>query len=352
MKAAAGGPAQPETLLSCLADLFEQISSQKKRTGVIAPRKFVQRLRQENEIFSSYMHQDAHEFLNYLLNECCEILEKEEKARREAEAEAGGGGGGGGGARAEERGSSGAGPAPGREPVRTFIHEMFQGKLVNETRCLCCENVTSRDETFLDLSVDVEANSSVSSCLQQFSSTETMQGDEKFHCDNCCSLQEAQRRMKVKQLPLVFAIHLKRFKYIEELGRYKKLADRVLFPLELKLRHTADGAEGADLAYRLFAVVVHVGSGPNHGHYVSAVKAVDRWLFVDDDSVDSIDESTLYNFFGHSSGDHGANTEHGYILMYSQIPREEAPGVGEGRGAGEGDRGGGGGAEGRADAVR
>ena len=207
--------------------------------------------------------------------------------------------------------------------MRTFIHETFQGKLVNETRCLCCENVTSRDEAFLDLSVDVEANSSVSSCLQQFSSTEIMQGDEKFHCDNCCSLQEAQRRMKVKELPQVLAIHLKRFKYIEELGRYTKLADRVLFPLELKLRNTADDAEGVDLMYRLFAVVVHVGSGPNHGHYVSAVKSHDRWLFVDDDSVDPIEESTLYNFFGNSSGDHGANTEHGYILMYSQLPAEE-----------------------------
>ena len=149
----------------------------------------------------------------------------------------------------------GAGAPP--EPVRTFIHETFQGKLVNETRCLCCENVTSRDEAFLDLSVDVEANSSVSSCLQQFSSTEIMQGDEKFHCDNCCSLQEAQRRMKVKELPQVLAIHLKRFKYIEQLQRFKKLSYRISFPLELKLTNTSDQPDQPDRLYTLFAVVVH-----------------------------------------------------------------------------------------------
>ena len=47
--------------------------------GVHAPRRFVQRLRAENEVFNNQMHQDAHEFLNYLLNEMAEILEKRNK---------------------------------------------------------------------------------------------------------------------------------------------------------------------------------------------------------------------------------------------------------------------------------
>ncbi len=34
-----------------------QIHSQKKRTGVIAPKRFVQRLKKDNELFRSYMHQ-------------------------------------------------------------------------------------------------------------------------------------------------------------------------------------------------------------------------------------------------------------------------------------------------------
>uniref|UniRef100_A0A2P2JXZ3 ubiquitinyl hydrolase 1 n=1 Tax=Rhizophora mucronata TaxID=61149 RepID=A0A2P2JXZ3_RHIMU len=71
-----------ENLLTCLADLFTQISSQKKKTGVIAPKRFVQRLKKQNELFRSYMHQDAHEFLNFLLNELVDILEKEAKAAK------------------------------------------------------------------------------------------------------------------------------------------------------------------------------------------------------------------------------------------------------------------------------
>ncbi|GJV76796.1 ubiquitin carboxyl-terminal hydrolase 4-like protein [Tanacetum coccineum] len=52
------------------------ISTQKKKTGVVATKRFVHRVKKENELFRGYMHQDAHEFLN-LLNELADILEKE-----------------------------------------------------------------------------------------------------------------------------------------------------------------------------------------------------------------------------------------------------------------------------------
>ncbi|XP_043697618.1 ubiquitin carboxyl-terminal hydrolase 3-like isoform X2 [Telopea speciosissima] len=235
-----------ENLLTCLADLFSQISSQKKKTGVIAPKRFVQRVKKQNELFRSYMH---------------------------------------------------------------------QGILTNETRCLRCETVTARDETFLDLSLDIEQNSSITSCLKNFSSTETLNAEDKFFCDKCCSLQEAQKRMKIKRPPHILVIHLKRFKYIEQLGRYKKLSYRVVFPLELKLSNTV---EDADLEYSLFAVVVHVGSGPNHGHYVSLVKSHNHWLFFDDENVEIIDESAVQTFFG-SAQEYSSNTDHGYILFYESL---------------------------------
>ena len=64
-----------------------------------------------------------------------------------------------------------------------YIH---QGILTNETRCLQCETVTARDETFFDLSLDIEQNSSITSCLKNFSSTETLNAEDKFFCDKCC----------------------------------------------------------------------------------------------------------------------------------------------------------------------
>lgn len=45
----------------------------------------------------------------------------------------------------------------------------------------------------------------------------------------------------------------------------RKLMYRVVYPLDLKLRNTSESCEDADETYQLFSVVVHVGSGPNHG---------------------------------------------------------------------------------------
>nr|XP_046157921.1 ubiquitin carboxyl-terminal hydrolase 46-like isoform X2 [Oncorhynchus gorbuscha] len=68
-----------ENLLTCLADLFHSIATQKKKVGVIPPKKLISRLRKENDLFDNYMQQDAHEFLNYLLNTVADILLEEKK---------------------------------------------------------------------------------------------------------------------------------------------------------------------------------------------------------------------------------------------------------------------------------
>ena len=89
-------------------------------------------------------------------------------------------------------------------------------------------------------------------------------------------------RMRVKTLPSTLIVHLKRFKYVEELSRFSKLSHRVTFPLELRIpigvslhtqhtkQHTlyttyAENSNSFELKdsdepiFDLFAVVVHVG---------------------------------------------------------------------------------------------
>lgn len=65
--------------------------------------------------------------------------------------------------------------------------------------------------------------------------------------------------MRVKKLPMILALHLKRFKYMEQLHRYTKLSYRVVFPLELRLFNTSGDAVNLDRMYDLVAVVVHCG---------------------------------------------------------------------------------------------
>lgn len=148
------------------------------------------------------MQQDAHEFLNFLINHINEIILGDyieryilictiiflfysdkincdffSIAERNQCKSANG-----------KNGASDTGTPP--EP--TWVHEIFQGILTSETRCLNCETVSSKDENFFDLQVDVDQNTSITHCLKCFSNTETLCSENKFKCDNCSSYQEAQ----------------------------------------------------------------------------------------------------------------------------------------------------------------
>jgi ubiquitin carboxyl-terminal hydrolase 12/46 len=400
-------------LLLSLGGLFAEMSkkeqkaltSSAKRVPVVEPKKFVSRLKKSNECFNSYEHQDAHEFLNYLLNECCEILERERDevkdnydSKRNSRRSGSSAGSvtprisSGSGRLSVDEGSEGndvdlrnvgeesksaankngsgkdaanasaaltlsnagsntniggisdalnmrkkASSKSKKKEKQTWVHEVFQGETVNETRCLWCENVTSRSESFLEISVEVKPNSSIQQCLSDFSASELLGGEDKFQCDSCSGLHEAHKRLLIRTAPSVLALHLKRFKYVESVGRMQKLNHRVAFSRELKLPNLSADSTSSDDLYCLFAVVVHIGSGPNHGHYVCFARtsgykasgggASERWVMFDDETVQDMNTEDLESVFGSkgvvSGGQEGdedaGGSEHGYILFYQKV---------------------------------
>ncbi|KZO91518.1 cysteine proteinase [Calocera viscosa TUFC12733] len=297
----------PPSIFSALRALFLHISLNTQEKGMVSPSAFIAALKKENVDFRTSQHQDAHEFLNYLLNRVAEDIDEnrtrwEDIERKEKERLALNGGAYKGNGHSLANGN--AAPVPGVEdggslahastdssgpptytsatpassppatPPRvgprplpsnrpTLIQSLFEGQLTNETRCLSCNTVSHRDETFLDLSIDIEPNSSVTACLREFSKGEMLLEDNRFRCDHCNEYCDAEKRMKVKTLPNILALHLKRFKYIEDANRNirpTKLTYRVAFPLELRLFDTSDDAQNPDRLYELFAIVVHIGA--------------------------------------------------------------------------------------------
>ncbi|KAK9313746.1 hypothetical protein V1524DRAFT_399627 [Lipomyces starkeyi] len=283
-----------ESLFTTLKDIFEAMVENKSRTGIVSPSKLIEVLKRQNELFRSSMHQDAHEFFNFLLNEIVDNVEQHERKLR-----------------AQNN---------GKQVSNTrWVHELFEGLLTSETKCLTCENVSRRDEMFLDLSIDLEQHTSVTSCLRQFSASEMLCESNKFHCDCCGGLQEAEKRMKINRLPRILALHLKRFKFTEDMQRNVKLFHKVMFPYHLRLFNTTEDVQDPDRLYELYAVVVHIGGGPYHGHYVSIVKTEHAgWLLYDDEMVERVDDDYVTNFFGDKPGLACA-----YILFYQEISEEE-----------------------------
>lgn len=327
-----------ETLLSGLAELFAQIENQKRPVSCLTPRRFLARLRKASDLFCNAEHQDAHEFMQFLLNDILDTSKKRAGRRRER-------------VREQEQGRQarpGASPAPEEPPEeepRTWVHDIFQGYLVNQMKCLCCESVSVRREPFLDLSVDIERHTSIAACLRAFESTERLRAGNKFFCDACGCLQEAEKRLRIYQLPSVLTLHLKRFKYVERLGRCCRLPYRVVFPLQLRVvehrpapQRQAAATAATDAAprtpgaaaspagpagihadseespapdprpsrlFELRSVVVHIGRDSSRGHYVTVVRHGDRCVLLDDDVVRAVGPEVLRSFYGTSGGPTG-----------------------------------------------
>ena len=54
---------------------------------------------------------------------------------------------------------------------KVWLNQLFQGKFINETKCLQCETVTSREEDFYEIPLEIEQNCSLTSCLRRFRCT-------------------------------------------------------------------------------------------------------------------------------------------------------------------------------------
>lgn len=311
----------PESTFTALKDIFMAlITTQASRTGVLSPQRFLEIFKRDNELFRTAMHQDAHEFYGLILNDVIESVEQFSMKMPELPPPTDEQGMLAGMQKSLSNAAHAMGLTNGQTPSSAgWVHDIFEGVLTSETKCLTCETASQRDETFLDLSIDLEQNSSVTSCLRKFSAEEMLCERNKFHCDNCGGLQEAEKRMKIKKLPKILTLHLKRFKYTEDLSRLQKLFHRVVYPYQLRMFNTTDDAADPDRMYELYAVVVHIGANAYHGHYVSIIKTPDRgWLLFDDEMVKPVDKHYVRNFYGDKPGQACA-----YVLFYQETTLEK-----------------------------
>ncbi|AGO10729.1 AaceriAGR370Wp [[Ashbya] aceris (nom. inval.)] len=256
------------TLYNALKDVFECIAESNHMLGVVSPSHFVNVLRKENILFNSMMHQDAHEFLNFLMNALSDSLQLQLEQ------------------------------LPDRTP-ENFIHTLFQGTMNNSIKCLTCDNITSNEEPFFDFAIPVSEDEEVNvqDVLRDFHQREMLNGANKFYCDSCNGLQEAERTVGIKQLPELLPLHLKRFKYSEKHQSNIKLFNKIHYPLDLSVCSTFD--HDVCKNYELNGIVIHMGGGPQHGHYVAICKhELFGWLLFDDETVESVREETVLRFIG------------------------------------------------------
>ncbi|XP_067592877.1 ubiquitin carboxyl-terminal hydrolase 38 [Pseudorca crassidens] len=153
-----------------------------------------------------------------------------------------------------------------------------------------------------------ETTSSVTDLLNYFLAPEILTGDNQYYCENCASLQNAEKTMQITEEPEYLILTLLRFSYDQKYHVRRKILDNVSLPLvlELPVKRTTSfsslseswsldvdftdisenlakklkpsGTEEACspklVPYVLSSVVVHSGVSSESGHYYSYARNI------------------------------------------------------------------------------
>ncbi|KPI89546.1 putative ubiquitin hydrolase putative cysteine peptidase Clan CA family C19 [Leptomonas seymouri] len=388
-------------------------SKEKYQRERISTKELLQCVRKKNEIFNNDMQQDAHEFTMFLINDITEteqrimaspsnanlFLQQESAAKKKtstfsfwkhskdktisANSQR---------VRRLDRSStsstaddSSKAKSVGAQPPwggdLTPLQVILQGQFGSLTACLECENITARDEVFIDLSLETAQGCSLLRCLDHFGDPEYFWGNNKLRCDVCKTQVRAAKTIHVQQLPqYALLIHLKRFQYDVKKQNFTKKSDHVALPMQMDVEEyltdpevieknrrneqarsqndntstsTGKNEGGSSVSgaasgkpnspaifkpaseevrgklrgvarhkarFELTGFVAHIGEGPNSGHYFTCVRyGPQLWRRFDDDTVSIMAERDVQQYFGVPSDATGVVTTTAYILLYERV---------------------------------
>ncbi|CAF0993146.1 unnamed protein product [Rotaria sordida] len=187
---------------------------------------------------------------------------------------------------------------------QTFLHDLFGLVLRSRVICSRCHYTSDTFEVQYTWIVSVRNHSDLRQSLQQFVCHEKLSGENLYRCIKCKQLVPAIKHYTLHKASKILLINLKRF----EFGKNShKLSHLVRYPeyLNVKSYMSEENSNNQSLNYRLYAVLVHVGSSMHSGHYYSYVRSPNnRWYKADDTTMTQCD-------LNHVLTQHGA-----YILCY------------------------------------
>jgi len=156
-----------------------------------------------------------------------------------------------------------------------LINKIFGLVTTSVTKCMACHNVSERESTEWQLTVDSSATGIKDYFTKYFVPERLLEG---YECERCTISDKtvrtpAERHQRIKQWPPYLLFQIMRFQ------GDRKLTESFDFPLAFY------GTEPTDPEYVLEAAVLHLGATMSSGHYVTVAfnPAQDQYYLYDDD---------------------------------------------------------------------
>lgn len=157
-------------------------------------------------------------------------------------------------------------------PHAGFIPRLYGGSLVNLIKCLKCGTVRRRDEQFLDITVPIAGLPDLPTGLASFTTMELLNGANQYRCDTCSGLVDAEKGIRLLNLPPILALSLNRFRYDWSRDTRVKETGAFPFPTTLDMTPYCEHPAGP-MQYELYSVVIH-GGAAHGGHYHAYIRDI------------------------------------------------------------------------------
>jgi hypothetical protein len=119
-----------------------------------------------------------------------------------------------------------------------LCQNLYEGKVVNQILCTGCNRISSREESFYDLNLQVTNCDSLAVALHQYCEKEILENDSAYQCDICKKKMKAFRCTKLQKLPKILTFSCNRFKIDKSTNWQRvKITSKSEYPLLLNMNH-------------------------------------------------------------------------------------------------------------------
>lgn len=158
-----------------------------------------------------------------------------------------------------------------KNQFKTPILKIFGGKSRSQVHCLGCGYKSNTYEDLITLSLDIpiamrnfnRGPPTFESCLNQFCSSETLSGANKYMCSGCKKKCDAKKRFSIEQSPRILIVHFKRFDAFRN-----KISAKIPYPATFSLKEfmskSIDSRSDSQLRAKLEK---EVAANPTHKEY-------------------------------------------------------------------------------------
>ena len=188
----------------------------------------------------------------------------------------------------------------------SIISSIFYGTYENTTLCSKCNKTIYNFQKFEFISFGMynyhKKNFNLYQGFEDIRKPQKLTGDNKFYCNNCHGLKDAQITSKIIQPPNKLLINI-------DYGKNKKFhPSKVYFDEKIDITNYVNFNFGIKIEYQIICVCTHLGSSGSYGHYIAYCRHREngKWYKFNDSSCNECNKEEI-------------NRGSPYLLLYERI---------------------------------